>query len=166
MTPLEALRGQLDMFTHFRRITLDGPQTYPYLCAEDLIQQRGVVFERSLEEPPIHAWPRACFQRSYQLAQRRRKWIYCEGFALSPHGLCVHHAWAIHRDRPRKAVELAWNEGTPDDTAYLGIPFRREFVRDTYAASKRKLYCVLYAYWLDFPLLTGRVKLDDVMVTL
>jgi hypothetical protein len=166
MTPLESLRGQLDLFVTWRRSALGVEQSYPYACAEDLIRQRGVAFERSLDEPPYPVYPRACFDQSYRLTQRRRKWIYCEGFALSPHGIFVHHAWAVHRERPREAVELAWHEGTPDDTAYLGIPFRREFVRDTHIASRRKMYSVLYAYWLDFPLLKGSIEIDDVMEVL
>jgi hypothetical protein len=166
LTPLESLRSQLQFFADFRHKTKPADWPYRFASMEDLVLRHGIVFERSLEGPPIPPIPKACFYQSYTLSQRISRWIYCEGYALTSHslGIAVHHAWVVHGDAPTQAVDLAWQEGTRDDTAYLGIPFRPDFVRSMYKASGRKrLYNVLDASWADYPLLTGATRVEDVI---
>jgi hypothetical protein len=165
---LESLRGQLEFFVSFQRKSkpLDWP--YPFVSIEDFVLRHGIVFERSREQPPIPPIPKACFYQSYVLSQRIRRWIYCEGYALTSHslGIAVHHAWVVRDDDPTQAVDLAWEDGTRDDTTYLGIPFRPDFVRSTYKASgRRRLYNVLDTPWVNYPLLTGETRIEDVIWT-
>jgi hypothetical protein len=132
---------------------------------DDLVLRCGSVFRRALLPPPVAPVSRMCFQQCYRLTQRRKHWTYCEGFALSQRavGLACHHAWVVYDNAPTTAVDLAWAEGTPDDTAYLGIPFQRDFVRQMHLASKRKYFSVLDTPWAHYPLLTGEIQLEDVM---
>jgi hypothetical protein len=164
ITPLESLREQLCAFRAARRVYRSEDRLHPYACNEDLILRRGRVFEPSGDRPPITPIPRACFDQSYRLTQRRNSpWIYCEGFAINRTGLAVNHAWVIHPDAPNQAVELAWGDELARDCAYLGLPFQRKFVREMHLKSKRQYYSVLDAWWGRYPLLTGEIKLDDVI---
>jgi hypothetical protein len=83
--------------------------------------------------PPVAPIHKACFEQSYHLTTRRGRirWIYCEGYAISKAvGLGILHAWITRADAPGDAYDLAWNYGTRRDTAYLGIPFKAEYVRE------------------------------------
>jgi hypothetical protein len=162
-TPLESLRQHLEFNVEFRQLSKPADWPYPFLCIEDLLLRCGSVFERSTVRPPVEPIPRACFYQCYRLTQRKSRWIYCEGYGHSAHGFPAHHAWVVRDDAPTLAVDLAWADGTPDDTAYIGIPFQRGFVREMHVASKRKQYSVLDTPWARYPLLTGKIQLEDVM---
>lgn len=142
--------------------------TTPYACAEDLILRHGRTFHRYDGPPPVTPIPRACFQMAYQLCCARKKspWVYCEGFALNNIGLVAHHAWVTPRDHPGDAYDLAWAEERHQDAAYFGCMFKPEFVRETHKSSGRlpvKMFSVLDTWWIDYPLLTGEVKVEDVL---
>jgi hypothetical protein len=53
------------------------------------------------------------------------------------------HAWVTRADTPEAAYEVAWeyNEGVQ----YLGIPFRTDYVKEVYLASKRQRLLVVRA---------------------
>jgi hypothetical protein len=160
--PLESLRDQLRMYADFRRQGRDHVRV-KYFGIEDLVLQKGIVDPRSMQPPPVRPIPRACFDQSYRLATRTRaKWVYVEGYALSPDslGLAVHHAWVTPADNPTVAVDLAWDN---PDAVYLGIPFRADFVKRTHQASGSKEYSVLDTWWQHYPLLTGAAAIEDVM---
>lgn len=163
MTPVDNLCAQLEAY---RRLGQMAEQAngwkYPFLNMQDLLLKHGRLFRLSPRRP-VKPRPRECFYRAYRLTQRRdSRWVYCEGYGVNGAGLAVHHAWAIRPDQPALAVELAWADATPDETAYIGIPFRREFVRETFHAGKRREYGVLDAWWMSHPILTGAIRLEDV----
>lgn len=135
---------------------------YKFICFEEFILKHGQLFPRAAAPPPVRPMPRECFHQSYRLTTRKNsRWIYCEGFGLGSFGMPVHHAWVTKRDAPGEAFDLAWG---PDHTgaAYVGIMFKPEFVRETRAASKDGEFSVLDAWWQRYPLMTGKVKIEDV----
>jgi hypothetical protein len=166
MTPLEALHQQMAAHIEFRRLcgTNEGLR---FLCIEDLVKQHGTVFHRSRKRGPTPPVPRLCFAQSYRMATRKgSKWIYCEGYAVCANsiGLAVNHAWVMDPREPGEAYDLAWpRDQTREESAYIGIPFRPEFVRDTHLASGRDMFSVLDTWWLHYPLLTGKVAIEDVI---
>lgn len=162
MTPLENLRAQLEQYQRLGRMAEQANGwAFPFLNMQDLLLKHGRLFR--LSERRMKTVPRACFYQTYRLTQRRdSRWVYCEGYAVNNNGLAVHHAWAIHPAAPADAVELAWDDAAPDDTAYIGLPFRCEFVRQTFHAGKRQYYSVLDAWWMSHPILTGAIRLEDV----
>jgi hypothetical protein len=164
MNPLKSLRLQMETFTRLYRMQ---PSERRFLCIEDLVLQHGTVFRRAVLPPPVEPLHQACFQQSYRLATRKgARWVYCEGYALSKAvGLGVLHAWVTRADKPGDAYDLAWDYGTRKDTAYLGIPFRPEYVREVHHASKREMFSVLDAWWMHYPLITGETRVEDVMWT-
>lgn len=98
----------------------------------------------------------------YQLAvtKKRSPWVYVEGFAVRPCvGFPIHHAWVTHRDFPTLAYDLAWENA--EGCVYLGIPFKAEYVRSVFLASRRQYYSVLENW--DYPLLSGTQAIDPVI---
>jgi len=165
MTPLEALREQMQWNIDFRRRSAP-PADLRFLCIEDLVLQHGTVFQRAVKRPPVQPIPRSCFAQSYRLATRKgSKWVYCEGYAVCPNsfGIAINHAWVMNPADPGEAHDLAWPlDQTRDITAYIGIPFRPEFVRETHKASGRRDYSVLDTWWQHYPLITGETRIEDV----
>lgn len=140
-----------------------GDPSLKYICFEDLIVQHGQFFPRAAAPPPVRPVPRECFSQSYRLTMRKgARWIYCEGFALNEIGMPIHHAWVTKRDAPGEAFDLAWGDERHAEAVYRGIMFKPEFVRETHLASKEGMYSVLDAYWLRYPLMTGKVKIEEV----
>jgi hypothetical protein len=169
---LESLRGQLRMMEQVRRASIANNcdahtevNQWRYFGVEALLLAEGRVFPPSAKRSPIERVARACFHQAYRLATRKgSKWLYCEGYAVSGStGLAVHHAWVTPRSNPGDAYELAWPEDF-GDAAYLGIAFDADFVRRMHVASERSTYGVLGAWWVDCPLLSGAVALNDVRV--
>ena len=130
---------------------------------EELILRHGRVFPRAKTAPALRI-PKACFQLSYRMATKlRSQWVYCEGFAISRRlGLAIHHAWATPADGSGEAFDSAWDDGL-GDSCYLGIPFTVDFIKITRKQSKWQYYSVLDSFWNDFPLLTGAVKIENVI---
>lgn len=161
------LRAQLEMHINFRRTMVGESFPYPYLCNEDLVLKHGRSFFRA-SRSPVSAIPKACFHQAYRLATRKgSKWIYCEGYAVSPSfcGMAVPHAWVTSPVYPELAYELAWPFGNANNTAYYGIAFDAAYVRKMHLASERLYYSVLDTWWADpdYPLITGETKVEDVM---
>lgn len=167
MTALESLLDQMKKFRELQRVCMgmNGIKDFRFDGIEDLVLHHGYVFERASRKPPKTPIAKACFQQSYRLAMRSRKWIYCEGVALTSHGLglAVNHAWVCRRDAPTIAHDLAWAEGDRSNTAYMGIPFTREFIREVHLASGRECFGVLDAFWMRHPLITGAIAIENVI---
>lgn len=156
---LENFQEQMDFFIRARG---ERPAQLIYKCNEDLVRSHGQFYEPAGTQPfqPI---ARACFGQSYRIATRKNShWTYVEGYASHPRtGLVVAHAWITRPDAPGQAFDLAW-DGDLSDAIYLGIPFRAGYVRKVHLASKRQYYGVLDAWWMDYPLLTGKTALAEV----
>lgn len=160
---LAVLRDQLANFVRLHAMmNHDQRRHLLFACSEDLVLKRGIVYSPSQKKPPVERLPKACFQQSYRLSQRRNsRWVYVEGFALMPAiGIATSHAWVADADGPRVAHDLAWDAC---DAVYIGIPFERDFVRQMHIASGRKWFSVLDAWWINHPLLTGATRIDDVI---
>lgn len=165
--PMLSLLASLELSVKARR-HFHPDLTTPYACAEDLILRHGRPFNRTEKKPPVEPIPRACFHQAYRLsvAKKNSRWIYCEGYALNNIGLVAHHAWVTPRDCPGDAFDLAWAEERHNDAVYFGCMFKPEFVRETHQSSGKlplKMYSVLDTWWIDYPLLTGEVKVEDVL---
>lgn len=134
----------------------------PYIDIHDLVLRHGQSYYPGPQcFDPI---PRSCFARSYEIATRRNsKWLYVEGYAINTRvGLPVAHAWITPTDSKERLVcELAWE--TDPGNAYLGIPFKAEYVKRIYRESKRRYFSVLDAWWAGYPLITGEHKLENVV---
>jgi hypothetical protein len=145
------------------RVNHGGQETHRhrFWCSEDLVLQHGRAFE--LGPKRFVPQPKACFQRSYALASGARSpWVYVEGFALNDRfGLAIPHGWVMRTDKPDTAYEVAWEH--TGGAAYLGIPFRLDYIRKVFSASRRTSYGVIDAYWLGFPLLTGDEPIEKVI---
>lgn len=68
--------------------------------------------------------PNACYANAAALAENCRDLRYCEGFALRPGLVPVHHAWCI--DVTGAVVDPTWRHVAGTD--YFGVVFRRDFV--------------------------------------
>jgi hypothetical protein len=162
VTSLDQLRQQMSMVTKFRQQHVGVlPKQYRFWGAEDLVLKHGKVYPRSQLYPPVARIPRACFAQAYRLAMRpRSKWVYVEGFAAcsGSMGIAVNHAWVVRADDPTEAHDLAWEN---PDGVYIGIAFDVEFVRSTFKANRRE-YGVLDTWRLNYPLLTGKTRIEDV----
>lgn len=166
-----ALRQQMEMFVLARRTVwaegLADVDKLRYVCNEDLVLKHGRTFTRA--HSPFVPMPKACFSRSYDIATRKanpKGWIYCEGYAIAPKcPMAVNHAWLTRADTPDLAYEVAWDWGGAEDTVYFGMAFEADYVRKVHYASKRQFYSVLDHWWgaNSYPLLTGEVKIEDVM---
>jgi hypothetical protein len=60
-------------------------------------------------------------------------------------------------------VDLAWAYGTDQDTAYIGIRFKSQFVRAAHLETNRQLYSVLAGSLQGYRLLTGQTPVEDVI---
>ena len=132
---------------------------YRFRGVEDLVLQFGRPYDPA---PTQHRrGPQACFQAAYRVAAgKSSRWIYVEGFALSEFG-ALRHAWLTRADTPDAAYEVAWADR--EGAEYLGIPLRRDYVREIYLSSKCKYYGVLDAWWIHSPLVTGETPIEDVL---
>lgn len=165
---IENLKDQLEVVVGMRKQMRSIPPGTRFWGNEDLVLQWGTAFTKSPEEPPGKRIPKTCYDSSYKAANRRGgKWVYCEGFGIQRGlSLAMPHAWVARpgdlTDVLPGAHDLAWE----DDAVYLGIPFRQEYVRKVrLAPMSRKLnnFAVLDCWWLQWPLLTGEVKVEDVI---
>jgi hypothetical protein len=78
-------------------------------------------------------------------------------------GLPVQHAWVTRADEPGEAYEMAWRHHA--NAAYFGIAFKPEYVRHVFETSGKETYSVLDAWWMDYPLVTGKTAIEEVMWT-
>lgn len=70
---------------------------------------------------------RQCFSNALTLAVLRG-WVYVEGYAMSPVGLAVHHAWCVTDEESRTVIDPTWDH--PEKCSYYGIQFQTEWVMD------------------------------------
>lgn len=164
MTPMECLRTQLQQAVNLR---LSGvwpkpPKDWRFRCMEDLVLQHG----REYKPAPI-TWattPRMCFHNSYNRATRRNsRWMYVEGYALRPPlQMAIHHCWLTQADAPESAFDQAW--GYDPTATYLGVPVAAPYVSSCHKLSGGKQYSVFDTYWMDFALLSGKHRIEDVML--
>ena len=62
--------------------------------------------------------PGRCYKNAYQLvASNPDKYVYCEGFAMSPGLIPLEHAWVV--DRHGHAIDPTWDKGAD----YFGVAF-------------------------------------------
>jgi hypothetical protein len=155
-----------EQLTLYRQLREQGPwkghaPPTRFSCIEDLVLRHGRTYTagRAVHEPV----PRACFCRFYKLAGRKgSRWIYVEGYAASAGcRMVMPHAWLTRADTPGRAYDVAWSDAA-EGAEYLGIPFRMDYVRRVYHASKRRQFGVLEAWWLGFPLVTGETPVEEV----
>ena len=135
-----------------------------FSCNEDLLLKFGSEYRYG--ENLGYPIPKACYHQAYSRSVRKNSpWIYVEGMAWRPGVIMpVNHAWVTRADTPGVAYELAWN-GDNAGAVYIGIQFSREYMRKCHLASKAsRLYSVLDTWWMDYPLLSGVDKIEEVML--
>jgi len=158
---IDQLRTYLEQFVALHH-SIEPDRKMRFACIEDLILQHGSEYILSHVKHP--AQPSGCFARAYRLATRYpHRWIYVEGYALAPGvPIPLQHAWVSPVDSPGTAVELAW--GKPNQApAYLGVPFKPSYIKSVFIASKRQWLSALDTFWLRYPLITGKVRIEDVI---
>ena len=74
--------------------------------------------------PSSRGVPNACYANAAALAENCRDLRYCEGFALRPGLVPVHHAWCI--DISGAVVDPTWRHLVGTD--YFGVVFRRDYM--------------------------------------
>ena len=161
--------------------TTDGPDKNPrkmtppvYYGMADLILQHGQIFTAQKLPPKnrLSSFAKQCFYNCNRaIARKTTPWIYVEGYAwMDGIIMPVHHAWLTHKSYPGIAFDPTW-EGNFDDydpakTAYLGIAIRREYVIEMFRLSRRQWFSVFDTWWAQYPLLTGKVKIEAVAESL
>jgi hypothetical protein len=158
-----ALRKQLQQMVDLRRTGVwpKPPDGVRFLCVEDMVLQHGRIYKAAPTN--WHPIPRACFHLAYERAVRPRKseWIYVEGYAARPTlGIVVQHAWLTRADTPQLAYDTAWDDNA--EAIYLGIPVQAAYVRKCHRSSKHGYYSAFDTWWLGHPLLTGKVRIEDI----
>ena len=83
--------------------------------------------------PGSHGVPNACYANAAALAERCQDLRYCEGFALRPGLVPVHHAWCI--DIKGVVVDPTWRHVAGTD--YFGVVFRRDYLTRALAENGR-----------------------------
>ena len=97
---------------------------------------------------------RLCFKHATQALFENPDLVYCEGFALRrAMGMACHHAWVLDPARGYAVIDNTWED--PVTGAYLGVPFRKEYVFKTVA--RRRVYGILDNWEEHYPLLTGGI---------
>jgi hypothetical protein len=140
-----------------------APEGWRFSCIEDIVLQHGKVYEP--RPAPFHPIPKACYHRAYTLATpARSKWIYVEGYAMNGPFLHipVQHAWLTRADDPTGAYELAW-EGESSERVYIGIPVRKDHVKEMHRKSKGQWYSVFDSWWAGYPHVSGEIPIEDVI---
>jgi len=129
----------------------DRPATrgWAYQSIPELVLSEGVTFTFGHGRTRFRGEMRACYANAFALMCREPDVIYCEGYALSDEvPIPLDHAWCCRPDG--KILEPTWRY---KNTAYLGIPLKREYVHECFL--KRKQGCVLHAWRREWPMLTG-----------
>ena len=71
--------------------------------------------------------PKHCYMNAGRLAQEHAELAYCEGFAVQPGLIAVHHAWCLTPDGGVVDVTWPFNPGTQ----YWGIALSTEFLLES-----------------------------------
>lgn len=121
------------------------------------ILRHGRDFQITKKSFPKLGKMKQCFMNAYKLADRDHTLTYVEGFA---NGIIpVHHAWCV--DRHDNVVDPTWRDGQD----YFGVPFQLRAVVE--GILRREAYGSLIDDWeAGWPLLTGKVALESVLVQL
>jgi len=104
--------------------------------------------------------PKACYWNAYNLARRRKRLRYVEGFALSL--IPVEHAWCIDEDG--RIVEPTWNHKSgflsePIPTDYFGMTFDLELVRRIRKLTKQLSMLWEFWHWREvYPILKAEME--------
>ncbi len=183
MTPesiREFLRTEVESRRRFALLgtTTDGPERNPkrikppaYYGMADLIVQHGQPFQpKPLPRGhKLNTFAKQCFFNCYRaIARKTTPWVYVEGYAVTDKlFMPVHHAWLTRKDDMSVAYDPTWqinlsDTWTPENSLYLGIPIRREYVIEMHRLSRRQWFSVFDTWWADYPLLTGKVKLEAI----
>jgi hypothetical protein len=97
---------------------------------------------------------RGCFRNAALLVLHdfTDRLTYCEGYAMRA-GLPIPvlHAWVVTPEGT--VIDPTWREHPGDSYAYLGVPFRTEYLMRCLAANQ--VYGLIDRYETGFPLLTG-----------
>ena len=181
-SPLEHLRTELEIYRSMRRRMVGGDDCeFRFIGMEDLVLQHGTVYTPGTlpADHRFHTIMKACFFNCRKAVIRQRskqQWIYVEGFAsavLKDKRVLpmAHHAWLTHVDTPTIAFDPTWGESddyAQEEIAYLGIPVRREYVIDIFRRSSTPNdpnYSVFDVRRADYPVLTGKDRVEDIMVS-
>lgn len=97
-----------------------GSQKTMYTVLRDV----GVGFVPKETEPRLIGTPKECFSNSFKLAQDSGL-IYCEGLAMIPGIIPVHHAWCV--DDTGNLFDPTWKS---PGSEYKGIPFDVDYVAE------------------------------------
>ena len=125
---IEALLQYMDAIKEIAPISLPG-----------LIRDKGQLFRAAKLPKSVRKMASGeCFRNSFHLMLENPGLIYVEGYGNSI--IPTLHAWCI--DVNGNVVDATW-EG-PEQCAYYGIPFRREFVIEE--TIKLKVYGLLSDY--------------------
>jgi hypothetical protein len=134
-----------------------------FACLQDMVLQHGIWYE-ARRKPAGIIWGewQMCFRNAFRLVDENPELTYVEGYALGV--LSVHHAWAITPDG--KVIDNTWRDRGKSsiplkERAYIGIPLKMGYVRRI--VDETGTFGALDAWELDWPLLTGEHRLDEVM---
>jgi hypothetical protein len=124
-----------------------------YWGMDDLILAKAVEYQgEPLPEGMEWGVPKSCFQNSYQMLWKSKRYIYVEGYVvIKSLPLPIHHAWLTTAKNPGAALDRTLNYKSHEVT-YYGIPFKTEHVREMHKLSKRRYYNVLDCWWTHFDL--------------
>jgi hypothetical protein len=125
------------------------PKGFYYTSQEDFILKNGISFTKiksTLPKSLEYEKMGECFRNAAIIAMEGKKYIYCEGLAISKKvGFPVNHAWLINKKF--EVIDNTWNDGIE----YFGIPFTREFLIQFLL--KYKMYGLIDAWQSHWPLL-------------
>lgn len=98
--------------------------------------------------------PRQCYMNSTLLAFESRRFIYCEGWALSV--IPIPHAWNLIQIRGKwYVVDSTWKEPSKE---YFGVAFKTAYLKE--AMRKQKYYGLIDAFCSGWPLLQLKPSQD------
>jgi hypothetical protein len=160
---MSIIREDLQCILDMKLQVAGRPKNMVFAGNEELLLKHGIDFAPPTGLPKglkYGPW-RECFSNAAKLVlDNPTEYAYVEGFAYRIVMPMV-HAWVI--DRAGNAIDLTWREPAGDE--YLGIPFKTSFLFKTMAATG--VYGTLLENWAEnFPLLTGKIPLEDAVLDL
>lgn len=141
---LSSLKQYLEIVNEFHE------ERHVPLCMEGFVLKYGREFTNITHGQVRMGKKQRCYQNAFDLANCNKKYMYCEGYAISSVGIPLMHAWCIDKDNG--VYDPTWDDGVE----YYGVPFRTAYVLAQIL--RKKTYGVIDDWESGFPLVRGRHK--------
>jgi len=114
--------------THLETLARHGQKqpSWKYSSFEAFVLENGFAMQGSkLPKTISQGEPKQCFDNAGRRAAFCKDLLVCEGWAINPKGLPVHHGWLTNLDLT-EVYDPTWNYN-PEECFYFGVAFSKPF---------------------------------------